>query len=63
MSGSPNVEIPVGAPKGIESVVGSPDLELSYSGTASPAQTFVYAQVVDKTQRPGRWATRPRRSP
>ena len=48
MSGSPNVEIPVGAPKGIESVVGSPDLELSYSGTASPAQTFVYAQVVDK---------------
>ena len=48
MSGSPNVEIPVGAPKGTESVVGSPDLELNYSGTASPAQTFVYAQVVDK---------------
>ena len=48
MSGSPNVEIPVGAPKGTESVVGSPDLELTYSGTASPAQTFVYAQVVDK---------------
>ena len=48
MSGSPNVEVGIGAPKGTESVVGSPDLELAYSGTASPAQTFVYAQVVDK---------------
>ena len=48
MSGSPNVEVGIGAPKATESVVGSPDLELAYSGTASPAQTFVYAQVVDK---------------
>ena len=48
MSGSPNVEVAIGAPKGPESVVGSPELDLAYSGTASPAQTFVYAQVVDK---------------
>jgi len=47
-AGSPNVELPIGAPKGTESVVGSPNLDLAYSGTASPAQTFVYAQVVDK---------------
>ena len=48
MSGSPNVEVGIGAPKATESVVGSPDLDLAYSGTASPAQTFVFAQVVDK---------------
>ncbi len=47
-SGSPNVEVAIGAPKGAASVVGSPDLELNYRGTASPAQTYVYAQVVDK---------------
>lgn len=47
-SGSPNLEIPIGAPKGVESLVGSPDLGLTYTGTGSPAQTVVYAQVVDK---------------
>lgn len=47
-SGSPNVEVPIGAPKGSESLVGSPELDLTYRGTAAPAQTYVYAQVVDK---------------
>ena len=47
-SGSPNVEIAIGAPKTITSLVGSPQLDLTYNGTASPARTVVYAQVVDK---------------
>ncbi len=47
-SGSPNVELAIAAPKGAESLVGSPELTLTYSGTASQAQTAVFAQVVDK---------------
>jgi ABC-2 type transport system ATP-binding protein len=49
MSGSPNVEVAIPAPKGSESLVGAPELRLAYNGTASQADTRVYAQVVDKT--------------
>ena len=49
MSGSPNVEVAIPAPKGSESLVGAPELTLAYNGTASQADTRVYAQVVDKT--------------
>ena len=42
---SVKAEIP--SPAGKE-VVGAPQLELTYSGTAAPAQTHVFAQIVDK---------------
>ena len=44
---SVKAEVPSAA--GLE-VVGDPQLELTYSGTAAPAQTHVYAQVVDEAR-------------
>ena len=46
------VEIPYSAPAGPVEIVGEPTLTLSYRGSALPAATFLYAQVVDgATQR------------
>lgn len=50
LGGSPSndaVNIDLPAPSGPGDVVGYPDLELTYSGTATPARTWVYAQIVD----------------
>ena len=44
------VTAPVATPEDPVNVVGEPKLDLSYSGIASPAQTFVYAQIVDRSR-------------
>jgi ABC-2 type transport system ATP-binding protein len=41
-----SVKAEVSSPAGLE-VVGEPELEMTYSGTAAPAQTHVFAQIVD----------------
>ena len=42
-----SVAAPIDTPDDPVNVVGEPKLEISYSGVAAPAQTFVYAQIVD----------------
>lgn len=42
------LEVPIEAPTEAGDVVGPPRLSLTYRGTALPARTWVYAQVVDK---------------
>jgi ABC-2 type transport system ATP-binding protein len=41
------VNVPIGSPSIAEEVVGEPSLTLRYTGTASPAATTVFAQIVD----------------
>lgn len=41
------LNVPIPAPSGPADIVGSPRLTLAYSGTAVPAATWVYAQIVD----------------
>ena len=45
------VEVALPAATGSAHVIGEPTLKLSYSGTAVPAQTHVYAQIVDGSGR------------
>jgi ABC-2 type transport system ATP-binding protein len=45
---SPSAHFNFGAPRAPAEVVGSPQLRLTYTGTALPAKTFVYAQVIDR---------------
>jgi ABC-2 type transport system ATP-binding protein len=40
----------IDAPADPVNVLGEPKLDLTYSGLASPAQTFVYAQIVDPSR-------------
>ena len=42
------VTAPIETPAEPVDVVGAPQLELTYSGIAAPAQTFVYGQIVDR---------------
>jgi ABC-2 type transport system ATP-binding protein len=42
-----SVEVALPAASATAHVIGEPTLELTYSGTAVPAQTHVYAQIVD----------------
>jgi hypothetical protein len=44
-----SVKADVTAPAGLD-VVGEPQLDLTYSGTAAPAQTWVFAQLVDPSR-------------
>lgn len=42
------VDVPIGPPRRVGNVVGFPRLSLSYRGTALPARSWIYAQVVDR---------------
>lgn len=42
-------EVTIPGPSEPADVVGAPHLTLTYSGTAVPAQTFLYAQIVDQS--------------
>jgi ABC-2 type transport system ATP-binding protein len=44
-----SVKAPVDAPAGLE-IVGKPQLQLTYSGTGAPAETHVFAQLVDRSR-------------
>jgi ABC-2 type transport system ATP-binding protein len=44
-----SVKAEVSTPPGLD-LVGEPQLELTYSGTAAPAQTWVFAQLVDPSR-------------
>jgi ABC-2 type transport system ATP-binding protein len=41
------VEATIASPSGDRELVGAPRVRITYSGTASPAKTFLYAQVLD----------------
>ncbi len=43
-------EVPIPGPGAAADVVGAPQLKMTYSGTAVPAQTFLYAQIVDQAR-------------
>jgi ABC-2 type transport system ATP-binding protein len=46
---SVSVKAEINTPAGLD-VVGEPQLDLTYSGTAAPAQTWVFAQLVDPSR-------------
>jgi ABC-2 type transport system ATP-binding protein len=45
-----SVRAPIEAPQQPVHVLGAPRLKMTYSGTAAPQDTFVYAQIVDRSR-------------
>jgi ABC-2 type transport system ATP-binding protein len=45
-----SVSAPIEAPQDPVHVLGAPRLRMTYSGTASPESTFVFAQIVDRSR-------------
>ncbi len=43
----PAISVPIGAPERATDVVGFPTLRMTYSGTALPGKSWVYAQILD----------------
>jgi ABC-2 type transport system ATP-binding protein len=44
------VNVPVPPPSAATQILGEPTLELTYSGTGAPADTYVFAQIVDEAR-------------